>query len=70
MNKIFWLKLKLHPQQREEIFLKKEKEKDWSEPHSLQVTVKNQSIQLLGTSFDYHGLNKNWSSFFLPYSSS
>ena len=51
-------------------FFKKEKEKDWSEPHILQVTVKNQFIQLLGTSFDHHGLNKNWSSFFLPYSSS
>ena len=50
-------------------FFKKEKEKDWSEPHILQVTVKNQFIQLLGTSFDHHGLNKNWSSFFLPYSS-
>ena len=29
------------------------KEKDWSEPHILQDTVKNQFIQLLGTSFDH-----------------
>ena len=55
------------PSKRRDFF---KKEKDWSEPQILQDTVKNQFIQLLGTSFDHRGLNKNWSSFFLPYSSS
>lgn len=70
---MFWLKLKLCFHQRKEAKKKREKEKL---SRASLICFANtsqcqyQSILLLGTSFDHHGLKKNWSFFFLPYSCS
>lgn len=65
MSEIFWLKLKLCFHQRWDGGVGVEQA---SSILQIQVTIK--IILLLWTSFDYQRLNKNWCSFFLPYSCS